>query len=236
MVFQLCKNIILTIMIDPIKLTKSIQSDVCSNNSRKFYRFRKTHFYGGCATADCLGCNLRCAYCWAQKKIWNPEKFGKYYSPREISEKLVKMDLSLIRISGGEPTICKRNLFDLINLIPKNTLYILETNGILLDENYIKDLSKLKNIYVRVSLKGIDEKTFETITGAEGKFFKNQLNALEMLKKYEIKHRAAILIDLFTDVQIQNLGIPDLEYETLIRYPFVLKNLKKKGIEIVREH
>ncbi len=220
-------------MIDPIKLTKTIQNEVCRNNSRKFYRFRKTQFYGGCATADCLGCNLRCVYCWAQKKIWNPEKFGKYYSPKEISERLVKMDLSLTRISGGEPTICKRSLFALINLIPKNTLYILETNGILLDENYIKDLSKFKNIYVRVSLKGIDEKTFENITGAEGKFFKNQLNALELLKKYEIKHRAAILIDLFTDDQIQNLGIPNLEYETLIRYPFVLKNLKKKGIEIV---
>ena len=222
-------------MINPITLSKTVENHVKSNKSKKYYRFRKTRFYGGCATADCLGCNLRCVYCWAQKKIWNPEKFGEYYSPREISDKLGKMDLSLTRISGGEPTICKRNLFDLINLIPKNTLFILETNGILLDENYIKDLNKFKNIYVRVSLKGVDEKTFETITGAEGKFFKNQLNALGMLKKYEIKHRAAILIDLFTDDQIQNLGIPDLEYETLIRYPFVLRNLKKKGIEIVRE-
>ncbi|MFX0042983.1 MAG: radical SAM protein [Candidatus Hodarchaeota archaeon] len=223
-------------MIDPIKLTKTIQNEVCRNNSRKFYRFRKTQFYGGCATADCLGCNLRCVYCWAQKKIWNPEKFGEYYSPKEVSEKLTKMDLSLIRISGGEPTICKNHLFEVISLIPKNTLYILETNGILLDENYIKDLSKFKNIYVRVSLKGIDGKTFENITGAEGKFFKNQLNSLDLLKKYGIKHRAAILIDLFTDGQIQNLGIPDLEYETLIRYPFVIKHLKKKGIEIIRQH
>lgn len=222
-------------MINPIKLTKITQSKVCRNNSRKFYRFRKTKFYGGCATADCLGCNLRCVYCWAQKKIWHPEKFGEYYSPRDVSKKLVKMDVSLIRISGGEPTICKKNLFDLINLIPKNTVYILETNGILLNEDFIEDLSKFKNIYVRVSLKGIDEKTFENITGAERKFFNNQLNALELLKKYKIKHRAAILIDLFTDEQIQNLEIPDLEYETLIRYPFVLKNLRKKGIDIVRD-
>ncbi|MFX1408783.1 MAG: radical SAM protein [Promethearchaeota archaeon] len=223
-------------MIDPIKLTGSIKKAVCKNNSRKFYRFRKTQFYGGCATADCLGCNLRCVYCWAQKKIWNPEKFGNFYSPREINEKLMKMDLSLVRISGGEPTICKKNLFQLITLIPNDKIYILETNGILLNEDYIKELCNFKNIYVRVSLKGIDEKSFEKITGAEGKYFKNQLDALNLLKKYKIKHRAAILIDLFTDKQIRSLGIPDLEYETLIRYPFVIKNLKKRGIEILREY
>ncbi|MFX1316206.1 MAG: radical SAM protein [Promethearchaeota archaeon] len=222
-------------MIDPIKLTDSVKKIVCKNNSRKFYRFRKTQFYGGCATADCLGCNLRCVYCWAQKKIWNPEKFGNYYSPREINEKLMKMDLSLVRISGGEPTICKKNLLKLISLIPNDKIYILETNGILLDEDYIQELSNFKNIYVRVSLKGIDEKTFEKITGADGKFFRNQLDALNLLKLYKVNHRAAILIDLFTDKQISSLGIHDLEYETLIRYPFVIKNLKKRGIDIVRE-
>ncbi|MFX1601632.1 MAG: hypothetical protein ACFFB6_13650, partial [Promethearchaeota archaeon] len=58
--------------------------------------------------------------------------------------------------------------------------------------------------------------------------------ALELLKMYSISHRAAILYDLFTDDQIQNLQIPNIEYETLIKYPFVMKNLTKKGIEIKR--
>lgn len=222
-------------MVDPVELTKIVETKVCRSSSKKYYRFRKTSFYGCCATADCLGCNLRCAYCWAQKKVWTPEKFGKFYTPREVSEKLIKMNYALVRVSGGEPTICKKHLFELISLIPENKLFILETNGILLNEDYIEELSNFKNIYVRVSLKGVDEKTFEQITGADGEIFKNQLNALELLKKYRIKSRAAILVDLFSEKQIESLAIPNLEYETLISYPFVMKSLKKKGIKLARK-
>ncbi len=222
-------------MVDPVELTKIVMTKVCRSSSRKYYRFRKTSFYGGCATVDCLGCNLRCAYCWAQKKVWTPEKFGKFYTPREVSEKLIKMNYALVRMSGGEPTIFKKHLLELISLFPENKLFILETNGILLNEDYIEELSNFKNIYVRVSLKGVDEKTFEQITGADSKFFKNQLNALELLKKYGIKYNPAILVDLFTENQIKNLGIPNLEYETLIKYPFVMKRLRKKGINLARE-
>ena len=222
-------------MINPLELTDIIKKKVCKNSERKYYRFRKTHFYGGAATADCLGCNLRCIYCWAQKKAWHPEKFGTFYTPNEIFEKLNKMNLSLFRISGGEPTICENHLFDIINLIPKNKLFILETNGILLNEEFVEKLQKFSNLYVRVSLKGINKRTFELITGAKGKFFDYQLNALKLLQKYKIKHRAAILIDLFTDDQIKNLGVSDLEYEPLIKYPFVMKNLRKKHIKLVRQ-
>ena len=72
-------------MINALDLTEEVERFVCKDHLRKYYRFRKTRFYGGCATADCLGCNLRCIYCWAQKKVWNPKKFGEYYHPQQIS-------------------------------------------------------------------------------------------------------------------------------------------------------
>jgi len=222
-------------MVDPFKLAQTVENQVCKNDSKKYYRFRKTQFYGGCATADCLGCNLRCVYCWAQKKVWHPQKFGKYYSPKSVSERLLTMNQPLVRVSGGEPTIGKDHLLKLLSCIPENILFILETNGILLDEVYIKDLSKFSNLYVRVSLKGVDEQTFEQNTGADGKLFNNQLKALKLLKKYGIQYRAAILFNIYTEEQINSLGIPDLEYEPLIKYDFVIQNLRKKGIGIVRE-
>ncbi|MFX0083101.1 MAG: radical SAM protein [Candidatus Hodarchaeota archaeon] len=218
-------------MVDPFTLTQTVESQACKNNSKKYYRFRKTQFYGGCATADCVGCNLRCVYCWAQKKVWHHQKFGRYYSPESVAEKLLKMNQPLVRVSGGEPTIGKNHLLRLISYIPENVLFLLETNGILLDEQYVKDLSTLKNLYVRVSLKGVDEQTFEQNTGADGRFFNNQLNALELLKKYGIQHRAAILFNIYTEDQVKSLKIPDLEYEPLIKYDFIIKNLRKKGIE-----
>ena len=72
-------------MIDPIELSIQVRNQVSKNDKRKYYRFRKTRFYGGCATADCLGCNLRCAYCWGQKKVWNPNKYGEFYYPMDVS-------------------------------------------------------------------------------------------------------------------------------------------------------
>ncbi len=219
---------------DPLKLFQKVENQVCKGDLKKYYRFRKTRFYGGCATADCLGCNLRCVYCWAQKKVWYPQKFGKLYSPKSVSEKLIKMGLPLVRVSGGEPTIGKDHLLKLLNYIPKDILFILETNGILLNEDYIKDLSKFENIYVRLSLKGIDNQTFERNTEMNGVFFQQQLTALDLLKKYGVRHRVAILYSLYTERQINYLGIPNLEYEPLILYPFIENNLKKKGIKIIQ--
>jgi uncharacterized Fe-S cluster-containing radical SAM superfamily protein len=221
-------------MIDPLKLSNEVKHQVCHNDKRKYYRFRKTRFYGGCATADCLGCNLRCAYCWGQKKVWKPIKFGQYETSIEVSKKLLKMDLPLIRVSGGEPTICKKHLLDLMSRTPNEILFILETNGILIDEAFVRELHRFGNVYVRVSLKGVDEITFEKITGADGKYFYYQIDALKLLNKYNIKNRAALLVDLFTDDQIKSLGIPNLEFEELIEYPFVIRNLKRKGIQIIR--
>jgi uncharacterized Fe-S cluster-containing radical SAM superfamily protein len=219
-------------MIDPIELSKLIETHTSKYDSKKYYRFRKTQFYGGCATADCVGCNLRCIYCWAQKKVWHPTKYGKFYTPEEVSNHLLKMDLSSVRVSGGEPTIGKEHLLRVIELIPEDITFILETNGLLLDVDYVKELSKFKNLYVRVSLKGVDEESFRQITGAEGKYFTHQLEVLKLLSKYNIPYRPALLYELFNKEQINNLGLPDIEFETLMRYPFVMSNLRKEGIEI----
>ncbi|MFX1327643.1 MAG: radical SAM protein [Promethearchaeota archaeon] len=221
-------------MVNPVKFAQIIEEQICRNDLKKYYRFRKTQFYGGCATADCLGCNLRCAYCWAQKKVWNHRKYGKFYSPKKISEILLKMNISLVRVSGGEPTIGKDHLLKLLNFMPENIIFILETNGILLNDGYIKELSKFNNIYVRVSLKGVDESTFQLLTGADGQFFHYQLKAIELLNKYKIRHGVAIIYNLFSNQQINNLGFHHIEYESLIKYPFVIDKLKERGINIIR--
>jgi len=217
-------------MINPLDLTEKVERYVCKDHLRKYYRFRKTRFYGGCATADCLGCNLRCIYCWAQKKVWNPKKFGQFCHPQQISQKLLQFNQSSVRISGGEPTLCKSHLLKVIELIPKEILFILETNGILLDQSYVEQLNKYNNIYVRISLKGVNEDSFQKITGANGKFFQKQLKALKLLEEYNINHRAAIIPELFENKDISKLKIPNLEFESLIEYPFVKKALKDNKI------
>ena len=49
---------------DPIQRSKDIESLVMQGNARHYYRFRYAKFYGSIVTADAVGCNLLCAYCW----------------------------------------------------------------------------------------------------------------------------------------------------------------------------
>lgn len=226
-------------MYDPIRLSE-IATQVSKGSERKYYRFRPAKFYGGIATADCVGCNLRCVYCWAWNIVNKPSQVGEFYSPAEVAEKLTKIagrhGFSKIRVSGNEPTLNKEHLLSLLQKVPDNLLFILETNGILIghDRNYVKDISKFKNLHVRVSLKGGDSKEFSKLTGAKPEFFSLQLKALENLEKYKVSYHPAV-IDIVRDLdglkerlsEIKPSLSESLELEPLIEYPQVLARLKK---------
>jgi uncharacterized Fe-S cluster-containing radical SAM superfamily protein len=227
-------------MFDPLELAKITKGIVCEDDKRKYYRFRKAYFYGGIATADCVGCNLRCIYCWAWNVVNKPNRIGDFYYPEEVAEKLVSIaetnGFNKLRISGNEPTLCKEHLLSILEKIPKKFLFILETNGILIgyDESYAKDLSKFKNIHVRVSLKGSNDKEFSQLTGAKQEFFQYQLKALKNLIENGVSCHPAI-IEIAKNIEnVRNmLGEIDndlknsLEIEPLIKYPAVMERMKR---------
>jgi uncharacterized Fe-S cluster-containing radical SAM superfamily protein len=62
---------------------------ICRDDGRKYSRFRPARFYGGVATADCIGCNLRCIYCWSYASVIKPHLFGELHSPEDVARKLV---------------------------------------------------------------------------------------------------------------------------------------------------
>jgi len=185
-------------MYNPIELTNKIEKIVVKNNSKKYYRFRPTGFYGGISTADTVGCNLRCKFCWSTNSIWKPTDTGKFHSPEEVSETLLDIAESKnyhqIRISGGEPTIGRKHLINLLEIIHPNLTFILETNGILLgaEETYIGELSKFKNLHIRVCIKGINSEEFTFLTGAESGH-EHQMKSLEYLKDSDINFNIALV-------------------------------------------
>lgn len=236
-------------MYDPLVLSKEIENIVTRRRKmkieRKYYRFRPARFYGGIASADCVGCNLRCVYCWSNDSA-REGKIGKFYSPEEVASNLVKIaekfGFKQVRITGNEPTLSKEHLLSLLEEIPKKFTFILETNGILLgnDENYVKELKNFENLYVRVSLKGCNEKEFFRLTNAKPEAFELQLRALEFCLKHGIPCHPAVLINFSNKESLNFLKkrleeIDDglkkkLEYEELMLYPHVLKRLKKAKI------
>lgn len=229
-------------MYDPRKMAELTRKTVCKNARRKYYRFRPSRFYGGIATADCVGCCLRCAFCWSWNVVTRAEECGNFYTPEEVARRLIgiakKKRLRQLRISGNEPTICREHLIKVLEFIPESYLFILETNGILIgyDPTYAEELSRFSHLYVRVSLKGTCDEEFSKLTGADALGFQLQLKALEHLSNYGVHVHPACMVSFSPPENIQALSMrlkeiepvfEDFEVEELILYPSVEERLKK---------
>jgi uncharacterized Fe-S cluster-containing radical SAM superfamily protein len=232
-------------MYDPVSKAEEAATKVCRGDMRKYYRFRPARFYGGIATADCVGCGLRCLFCWSWQNIVKPETSGFFCSAEDVANKLVKIarkkGFRHVRISGNEPTIARAHLLNVFERIPRDIRFILETNGILIgyDKTYADDLARFDNLYVRVSLKGTNEEEFSTLTGAEPKGFGLQLKALENLYRAGVRVHPAVMTSFspFNNVQALrkrlakiNPGFEQIEDEELMFYGDVEERLKKAGI------
>jgi uncharacterized Fe-S cluster-containing radical SAM superfamily protein len=168
---------------------------------KKYYRVRPARWYGGIVTADAVGCGLTCRFCWVSDAVmFHPAEVGKFYTPERIANGMVtlarKRRLNQLRVSGGEPTIGKSHLLQLLRQLQgKGYPFILETNGILIahDESYAKDLSKFNFVHVRVSLKGCNEQDFAMLTGAKPEGYTLQLESLQNLTEAGVSCHASVM-------------------------------------------
>ena len=237
-------------MLDPIALAEKLKEVIGSAEKRKYYRFRPAPYYGGIATADCVGCCLRCLFCWSWHVIVQPEKIGRFYSPEEVARNLIsiarKKGFQRIRISGNEPTLHRSHLLRILQLIPQEIQFVLETNGILIghDSSYAQDLFRFNNLSVRVSLKGACPENFARLTGAKPEGFELQLKALEHLIGEGVDCFPAVMANFSTQEELQRLrqrlkeirpDFADFEEEELILYPFVSENIQKAGVTLLRD-
>ena len=145
-----------------------------------------------------------------------------------------------MRVTGNEPTLCKGHLLEIINQILTNLLFILETNGILIDEAYAQFLTKFSNIHVRVSPKGGTPALFSQLTARSQEYFGLQIRSLRTLLKHKISCHPAVMLDFLNSNDLKHLQtilasinpalVTDLEFETLIHYPAIDSELRKKNI------
>ncbi len=232
-------------MYDPVKKAEEVAAIVCRGEARKYHRFRAARFYGGIATADCVGCDLGCAFCWSWRQVARPQDYGRFHTPAEVAERLVaiarRKRFSQVRISGNEPTICRAHLLKVIAAIPHDLTFVLETNGILIghDPGYASDLAAFPNLYVRVSLKGTNEEEFSRLTGAVPEGFRLSLAALAHLWQARVPVRAAVMVSFSPEENVhalrRRLGaiapeLADLEIEELVLYEGIAERLHRAGL------
>jgi uncharacterized Fe-S cluster-containing radical SAM superfamily protein len=241
-------------MYDALARHRAIESivtrDTARGQLRKYYRFRADRWYGGIATADVVGCGLLCRFCWVSENILErPDAAGEFLAPVEATQRLLRVVASgrlvQMRLSGGEPTIGRSHLLNVLTEIEKQhrLRFILETNGILLgaDPTYCTELAAFRCLHVRVSLKGSCEDEFENLTGANGGGFKQQLDALSNLRDAGVSCHPAVMSSFSTDRDICQLRdriskieqklASELELEELIRYPRVERRLRKFNLK-----
>ncbi|RLG84504.1 MAG: molybdenum cofactor biosynthesis protein MoaA [Thermoprotei archaeon] len=238
---------------DPVERAERVKKIVCRQNKgveeRLYYRFRGGKWYGGIASADVIGCNLSCKFCWAYYFRDDTSK-GKWYSPYEASSKLLfiakKRGYKYVRLTGGEPTICCSHLLDLASDIVNEGLYfIVETNGILLgyDRTLAKRIASIERIIVRVSFKGVTPEEFHWLTGAKKDAWYLQLRALKNLIDSGLEPGeqvyAAAMIGWSRDEDIKwfleklseiDPALIEVDWEYVILYDHVVRMLKKMGL------
>lgn len=235
-------------LFDALKLSEAMEKIVVKDMSRKYYRVvRGGRWYGGIATADCCGCNLKCVFCWSGAPRDYPNKIGNFYTPDQIYNALkscaLKRGYDKIRISGNEPTIGRGHLISVLELVERDGRFnfILETNGILIgsDKSYAKDLSKFSRLHVRVSLKGTNGEEFSLLTGALPEQFDLQLQALKNLLDYGVSCHPSVMLSFSSKEGVEELFKRlveidpklEIEEEYVFMYPHVEERVKKKGLK-----
>ncbi|HDI02235.1 MAG TPA: radical SAM protein [Ignisphaera sp.] len=242
---------------DVVEVTQATKAIVCRDigdvEYRKYTDFYVAGVYRGIVTGCLVGCNLRCFFCWSPPSRDFPERYGEFYSPKQVVEYMEylgkRYGIKKARLSCGEPTICWNHLLEVIKLIEESKwfeLFILETNGIVigLNPSLVKDLTRFTKLYVRISLKGGFRKGFEWRTGARGEALDLQYRAIEALRDSGIRFHVAAM----TDPRIMSLEerreiikrlwsidprlALSLEEEVIDPYRTTIKRLEYAGIDI----
>ncbi len=247
-------------MYDPIDLLNKVTKEVIriegGEELRAYFRFRRDRWYGGIVTGDVIGCNLRCRFCWAYYFTWGLKLLKDkvmFLSPHEVASRLIalarKYGLKQARLSGGEPTIGFNHMIKVTKeLIENGVKVVIETNGLLIGmrKDYAKELASFSNdgIEIRISIKGASPKEFELLTGANGKYWWVQINALENLVNYGLRPGdevyPAVMLSFSNKESYEELikllrsiskeFVESLDEEYVIMYDHVKKLLRRYGL------
>jgi uncharacterized Fe-S cluster-containing radical SAM superfamily protein len=234
---------------DPIELARWTEDIVCREDARKYTAFYCAGVYGGISTGYAVGCCLRCIFCWVDFSRDFPEERGELYTAQETVTRLMRnarrRRVARVRISGGEPTLCKRHLLAVLAGVESAGYhFILETNGIPIaaDEDYAAQLAQYTCAHIRVSLKAGSAEGFEARTGARAESWELPFIAIERLLAAGADFHVAAMTDgrLMPKAEraamlarLRRAGYTGwMEEERCDAYPSTAKRLRAAGWEM----
>ena len=130
-------------------------------------------------------CNLNCEHCWVPKDSYDTSSILSEEKIDEILDFIKRKKIPNIKISGGEPLIYKDTISVIIKFAQENGINVsIETNGTLLDKDFIKD-HLYEKLHYSVSLDSANPQEYDRFRGMTGAFFKTH-EAIKSLVKYDV--------------------------------------------------
>lgn len=232
---------------DMLEKAKETEGIVCSDNQRKYFRFRYQSQWWSPCVADASGCCLSCAYCWNVNR--NKTLPGTFRSPEYVAKKLNSMpdkhredwNRRYMRTGGCEPVLGEKSLSHLIEVLKllECEKFLLETNGMMLghDLSFFDRLEPFKDILlVRITAKAHNPERFEKITGVYQKYFWNPIKAIHEAGARGFDCELAYMPDFCDGAELRKISKWRGEYDTerLSLYPPTVRSLKERDVMKMR--
>jgi len=140
-------------------------------------------------------CNLACKHCHIEASPLGSENM-KFETAEKIINRLKKLDIDQIELTGGEPVL-NPNLIQFIEKLSNSKKVAVRTNLVSLDipeHKNILDLFKAHNVAIIGSLPSVFEKTTDSQRGKN--VFKNSIKVLEKLNSIGYGSGNGLKLDL----------------------------------------
>lgn len=158
-------------------------------------------------------CNFSCKFCFnpvcrgnIKKNVLENEKQPplSFYEYINFFDKLRDIGVLFLTFSGGEPLLHPQ-FFELIEEAQKRAFCIrIFTNGSLIDREKARKLRKLNIFALELSIYGIDEETYEAVTG-DKRNFKKVFDAIKILKEEEVRFYLKCLLTKITEKRMDEI-------------------------------
>ncbi len=152
-------------------------------------------------------CNLRCAGCWAAE--YKKSDSLSFETLDRIIREGKELGIYMYIYSGGEPLMRKKELIKLAER-HDDCMFLSFTNGTLIDEAFCRELARVGNLVLAISIEGSEEET--DLRRGKGTYQK-VIRAMELLKSqrcgfgfsacYHSKNISGVASEEFIDLMIE---------------------------------
>ncbi|MEO0206347.1 MAG: radical SAM protein, partial [candidate division WOR-3 bacterium] len=195
-------------------INKAILSNLRAEKEKEFRAIFGFDPPGFMTISPAKKCNLRCRGCYANSASEKDQLPYNIFS-RAIKEMRDLWGARFVVVSGGEPMLYKwdnKRIIDIFEEHP-DSLFLMYTNGSLINEDVAKKFGELGNITPAISVEGMKETTEKRRGNG---FFEKIVGTLQLLKKYRVTFGVSvtatrinaeeIVSDEFIDFYFHKLG------------------------------